>query len=61
MAKDQEVAIRQASQNAAQKGEIFRGEYQCGRPDKSTQACKDSHTQLEKELDSLFLAKPNIK
>ena len=61
MAKDQEVAIRQASQNSAQKGEIFRGEYQCGRPDRSTQACKDSHTQLEKELDNLFLAKPNIK
>jgi hypothetical protein len=60
--KDQKEALKTAMSMALQKGEVFRSEYQCGRPDKtSTPEFKASHEALEKELEKIYLAKPRIK
>jgi len=61
LARDQHEAIRVAASNAQTKGEIFRTEYQCGKPDKSSAESKAAHETSEKELENIYLAKPNVK
>ena len=60
-ARDQDAAVKTAVASAQLKGEVFRREYQCLNQDRSTTESRESHANLEKELERIYLAKPHIK